>query len=148
MSVAFFTFSSILAQSCSCIEPSLAFATGTRCPGLYRTVIEFLCIVVWHMSVHSFARCHMVRVWINRRLLRNPVPSGSNKYLCRYTSNLTRSHYRYTHYRYRIIRSFTSYFCIQPCILSQSCIFPQPASSGGYKTSGQDTGMDTEITGV
>ncbi len=49
-----------LAQSCSCIEPSLAFATGTtskhqrvKWPGLYRKIIEFLRIVVWHMRVYA-----------------------------------------------------------------------------------------------
>ncbi len=60
-----------LAQSCSCIEPSLAFATRPTSthqritwPGLYRKLIQFLCIVVWHIyeSVGSLARGHMIRV--------------------------------------------------------------------------------------
>ncbi len=51
---------STLAQSCSSVEPSLAFATGTTSehqrvmwPGIYRKLIEFLRIVVWHMKVSA-----------------------------------------------------------------------------------------------
>ncbi len=53
-------FSITLAQACSCIEPSLAFATGPTSThqrvtwsGLYRKLIEFLCIVGWHMRVST-----------------------------------------------------------------------------------------------
>ncbi len=49
-----------LAQSCSCVEPSLAFATGTTSkhqritwPLLYRKLIERLRIVVWHMRMST-----------------------------------------------------------------------------------------------
>ncbi len=54
------------------------------------------------------------------------------------------------HYRYKIRRSFTSYFYIHHCIISLSSVssLPWPAASGGYISSGQDTNMDTEITGV
>ncbi len=50
-----------LAQSCSCVEPSLAFITGTTSkhqrvmwPELYRKLIEFPYIVVWHLSVSAW----------------------------------------------------------------------------------------------
>ncbi len=59
-----------LAQLCSWVETFLAFATGTTSkhqrvtwPGLYRKLIEFLHIVVWHMSVHSLGRGHMIKLW-------------------------------------------------------------------------------------
>ncbi len=64
-------FQDILAQLCFGVEPSLAFATRTTSklemvtrPGLYRKLIEFRCIVVWHMSVHSLTRGHVIRVCI------------------------------------------------------------------------------------
>ncbi len=48
------------AQSSSCIEPSLAFATRTTSkhqritwPGLYRKLIDCLCIVLWQMRVST-----------------------------------------------------------------------------------------------
>ncbi len=66
----YYSKSVILAQACSYAERSLAFATGTTFkhqrvtwPGLFRKLIECLRIAVWHMSVHSLARCHMIRVW-------------------------------------------------------------------------------------
>ncbi len=37
-------------------------------------------------------------------------------------------------------------FCIHPCILIWSPV-SCPVASGGYRTEGQDAGMDTEITG-
>ncbi len=53
-------FHSTLALSCSCVEPSLAFATRTTSkhqritwPGLYRKLIECLHIVVWHMRASA-----------------------------------------------------------------------------------------------
>ncbi len=61
-----------LTQSYSCIEPSLAFATGPTSThqkvtqtGLYRKLIGFLHIVVWQMKVsaHLF-RGHVIRVWV------------------------------------------------------------------------------------
>ncbi len=58
-----------LAWSCTWVEPFLAFSTGTTSkdqrvmwPGLYRTLIEFLRIVLWHMSVHSLLRGHVI--WV------------------------------------------------------------------------------------
>ncbi len=83
--VAYESVRSTLGQSCSYIEPSLAFATGTTSkhqrimwPGLYRKLTECLCIVVWHMRVsfsfarghvitvcvHSLDRGHVIRVWL------------------------------------------------------------------------------------
>ncbi len=57
-----------LAQSSSCVEPSLAFATGPTsthqrimCPGLYKKIIGFLRIVVWHMRVSA---CLLEVTWL------------------------------------------------------------------------------------
>ncbi len=57
-----------LAQLCSCVEPSWAYATWPTSthqrvtwPGLYRKLIGFLCIVVWHMKVST----HLLEVrWL------------------------------------------------------------------------------------
>ncbi len=69
-----------LAGSCSRIEPSLAFATGTTSkhqrvtwPGLYRKLIEFLRIVVWHMRVSLANLLEVViRMWQNVSLITWP----------------------------------------------------------------------------
>ncbi len=49
----------------------LAYTTGTTSkhqrftwPGLYRKLIVFPHIVVWHISVHSLARGYVIRVWL------------------------------------------------------------------------------------
>ncbi len=57
-----------LAQSCSALHPPkylppdlLPHIKGSHDLN-YKKVNRFLCIVVWHMSVHSLARGHVIRV--------------------------------------------------------------------------------------
>ncbi len=62
------TFIYALAQWCSCIEPTLVFVTRptsthqrVRWPGLYRKLIGFLRIVVWHIRVST---CLLEVTWL------------------------------------------------------------------------------------